>query len=57
MQNKMTNVRISDTEKGSDLLQSKPHLPLQCLSFIKFYHTALSNPSINPTGFVIFDLA
>ncbi len=34
MQNKMTNVRISETEKDSDLLQSKPHLPLQCLSFI-----------------------
>jgi quercetin dioxygenase-like cupin family protein len=54
MQNKMTNVRISDTEKGSDLLQSKPHLQLQCLSFIKFYHTALSNLSILPAGFILW---
>ena len=52
IQNKMTNVRIADTEKGSDLLQLKPHLPLQCLSFIKFYHTALSNLSIYRWGFI-----
>ena len=46
-------MRISDTEKGSDLLQSKPHLPLQYLSFIKFYHTALSNLSISRGLFYI----
>ena len=51
MQNKMTNVQISDTEKGSDLLQSKPHLPLQCLSFIKFYHYCLIKPQHYAGGF------